>query len=277
MTFDAAEKLPTLSGAARVAAKLGVEVREVDAPAGVLADRDDVGARLAPRQLVRVMLVGTDEHDRALYARRVEVEQADELVDRARRARSTEHDDVVGRPVHGAVDDAAGVLTQRGRLPAGRGRLRVRVRVQRQHAVADVVLDERQRAPRGGEVGVDHPARAERPVEHRVVADHRAADALDQLRGVAPLTWPEHRGTAAATGGSAGGIERARHARSVTPARLSRALVGAAPPWTRQAPARLGLRRVRWALTDAMAGAERFATWRHRRVLLVRGPPLGLG
>ena len=50
----------------RVLAQLGVEVGEVDPPVRVLADGDDVGARLPPRQLVRVMLVRADEHDRPL-------------------------------------------------------------------------------------------------------------------------------------------------------------------------------------------------------------------
>ena len=94
MTFDAAEKLPTFSGRSRVADELGLEVGEVDPPVGVLADRDDVGARLPPRQLVGVVLVGADEHDRP---RGVEVEQPDELVDRARRAGAAEDDDVVRR------------------------------------------------------------------------------------------------------------------------------------------------------------------------------------
>ena len=39
---------------------------EVDVAVGVLADRDDVGDRLAPGQLVGVVLVRPDEHDRPL-------------------------------------------------------------------------------------------------------------------------------------------------------------------------------------------------------------------
>ena len=74
------------------------------------------------------------------------------------------------------------VLAQRGRVQAGGRRLGVGVGVQRQHVVADVVLDERQRAARGRVVGVHEPARPERPVEDHVVADHRVADPVDELR-----------------------------------------------------------------------------------------------
>ena len=70
VTFDAAEKLPIFSAPVGVAAQLVLEVVEVDAAVGVLADRDDVGDRLAPRQLVRVVLVGPDEDDRPLAASR---------------------------------------------------------------------------------------------------------------------------------------------------------------------------------------------------------------
>jgi hypothetical protein len=161
--------------------QLEVEPVEVDAPVGVLADRDDVGDRLAPWQLVRVVLVRADEHDRAFA--RVEREQADELVDRSGRAGAAEQHHVVLAAPHGAMDDASGVLAQRGGVKARGRSLRVRVRVQRQHALADEVLDEGERAARGRVVGVHQPARPERPVEHRIVADHGAADPLDQLLG----------------------------------------------------------------------------------------------
>ena len=52
VTFDAAEKLPIFSGARGVAHELCFEVREIDVAVGVLVDHDDVGDRLAPRQLV---------------------------------------------------------------------------------------------------------------------------------------------------------------------------------------------------------------------------------
>ena len=164
----------------RVAAELRFEVGDVDTAGGVLADGDDLRAGLPPRQLVRVVLVGADEDDRPLGARPGEVEEADQLVDGARRARAAEHDDVLGGAVHRRVDDPACLLAQRRGLPPRRRGLRVRVRVQRQDAVADEVLDERQRAPGRRVVRVHQAARPERPVEHLVVADHRAADAVDQ-------------------------------------------------------------------------------------------------
>jgi hypothetical protein len=160
----------------RVAAQLVLEVPEVDTPPRVLADRDHVGARLPPRELVGVVLVGADEDDRA-----VQVEDPHELVDRAGGAGAAEHDRIVGAAVDGAVDDPARVLAQLGRRAAGRRRLGVRVRVHRQHAVADQILDERQRTPGRGVVGVDHAARPERALEHGVVADHRIPDVPDQL------------------------------------------------------------------------------------------------
>jgi hypothetical protein len=70
-----------------------------------------------------------------------------ELVDSAGRARSAEDHDVVVRPVDRAVDQPPRVLAQPRRLEPGRGRLGVRVRVQRQHLVADEILDEAQCGP----------------------------------------------------------------------------------------------------------------------------------
>ena len=250
-----------LQRAIRVAAQLRLEAGDVDAPVGVLGDGHDVGARLAPRQLVGVVLVGADEDDGA----GVEVEQADELVDRARRARAAEDDDVVLAAVDRPVDGAAGVLPQRRGLAPGRRRLRVRVGVQRQDAVADEVLDERQRAAGGGGVRVHEAARAERPVEHRAVADHRVADPLDQGRlGAGPITWLEHCASSGAVGG-----ENGRDEPPAVPARFAWAHAQAGVrghwPWTLRARAwRVRRRAVSWA-TDRMSGGARFATWRHRR------------
>ena len=199
-------------------------------------------------------------------ARCVEVEQADELVDRARRARAAEDDDVVLAPVDGPVDGAAGVLPQRRGLAPGRRRLRVRVGVQRQDAVADEVLDERQRAAGGGGVRVHEAARAERPVEHRAVADHRVGGSA---RSGATRCGPDHLAGAlrepGAVGGETGGTSRpAVPARSAWAARAGRRS-GAPPPWTRvRARGEDGEERVSWA-TDAMSGGARFATWSHRR------------
>ena len=142
-----------------------------------------------------MVLEGADEHHRPLVGRDRprqavpgvevvrdrQVEHADEPVDRAGCAGAGEHDDVVLAAVHRTVDDPAGVLAQRRRLePGGRG-LGVGVRVQRQHLVPDEVLDERERAARGGRVGVDAAPRAERSVQERVLADHRAPDRLDEV------------------------------------------------------------------------------------------------
>ena len=60
-----------LERAVGVLLELLAQVVLVDAAVGVLADRDDVGDRLAPRDLVGVVLVGPDEDDRALRRRDV--------------------------------------------------------------------------------------------------------------------------------------------------------------------------------------------------------------
>ena len=113
VTLDAAEKLPICSGRSAWRDQLGLEAGEVDPPVGVLRDRDHVGDRLAPRQLVAVVLVGADEDDRALggrdprrevvalveLGREAQRQDVDEPVDGGGRARADEDDDVlVGRP-----------------------------------------------------------------------------------------------------------------------------------------------------------------------------------
>ena len=170
---------------------------------------DDVGDRLAPRQLVGVVLERADEHDRALARRDLrrqlrsassrsagmpQAEDADQLVDRAGRARSRRRcTHVVVVAADGVADDPAGVLAQPGGLQAGAAGLGVGVGVAGQHLVADEVLDERQRAPAGGVVGVGDPARAVRAGHHLVVADHAtrgsgaAAAARRARAGVAGL------------------------------------------------------------------------------------------
>ena len=205
-----------LQRAVGVAAELGLEVREVDPPVVVLADRDDVGAGLAPGQLVRVVLVGPDEDDGPLRARasrsstRMSLSIAAVRPSRRTRRRrpsppltarwmmrrASSRSAVVCRPV---ADASVCVLAYSGRT-----------------RVADVVLDERQRATRGRGVGVDEPARAERPVDDRVVADHRAADPLDQRLRL--LSAPEHRGRTGVSrggGGSARGLPAVSGSRRV--------------------------------------------------------------
>ena len=114
-------------GSVGMALELLGEVLEVDVAVAVLADGDDVGDRLAPGQLVGVVLEGTDEDDRALAGRDVgaqavaavevgrdaQVEDADELVHGGRGARPAEDDGVLlARGAHGRPDDVASVLAE---------------------------------------------------------------------------------------------------------------------------------------------------------------------
>ena len=123
---------------------------------GVLGDDDDVGDRLAPRQLVGVVLERADEHHRPLpggiccgqvvpvveVGGEPQVHDADQLVDRAGRARAAEDHARLVVAADGVVDDLARVLAEARRLQAGARRLGVRVGVARQDLVADEVLDE---------------------------------------------------------------------------------------------------------------------------------------
>src|SRR3970282_1021664 len=116
----------------------------------------DVRERLAPGQLVRVVLVRPDEYDGPLtgwnargqivsrieIARDAQVEHADELVDCSRRARPAEDHAMRVGPAHGVTDDAARLLTEPRRLEPRARAFRVRVGVQRQDRFPDVVLDE---------------------------------------------------------------------------------------------------------------------------------------
>ena len=157
-------------------------------------DRDEVADRLAPRQLVAVVLERPDEDHRPLVGRDVpaqvvaivevgrqaQVEDVDEAVDRARRARAAEDHRVLGPAADGLADDLARLLAEARRLEARPGRLRVRVRVQRQDRVADEVLDEREAAAGRRVVGIGHAAQAEGRRDEVVAADDRGADRLDQ-------------------------------------------------------------------------------------------------
>ncbi len=180
-----------------VAHELLGQPRGVDVPVGALRDDHDVGDRLAPGQLVAVVLERADEDHGALVGRdargqavpvvevgrEAQVEDPDELVDRAGRARPGEDH---GRRVvtaHALLDDPAGVLAQPGRLQPRSAGLGVGVRVARQHLGADEVLDEVQRAPARGVVGVGDPAPSVRALHDLVVADDAGADAGHQ-RGV---------------------------------------------------------------------------------------------
>ena len=119
-------------GSAGVAPELLGEMREVDVAVPILVDGDDVGDRLAPGQLVGMVLERPDEDDRALVGRDVaaqamaaveigrdaQVEDADELVYRGRGAvESTEDGGVVSaRGADRGPDDVTGVLAEPRRL-----------------------------------------------------------------------------------------------------------------------------------------------------------------
>ena len=159
-------------------------------PIGVLADHDDVGDRLAPGQLVAVVLVRAEEHDRSLRGRYVpaelvavlqlgwdaQTEDADEFVDRPGAARAGEDDDRLLVTADRLGDERPGVLAQPAGLQAGVTGLGVGVGVAGEHLVPDEVLDERQRPAGSGVVGVGHPPRAVWPGQHLVVTDDRITD-----------------------------------------------------------------------------------------------------
>ena len=160
----------------------------------VLADGDDVSDRLAPRDLVGVVLVRPEEHDGALTARDVlgevppvlerrrdpQPEHPDELVDGAGAPRPREDDDGVVVAVHGIPDDAARVLAQPGGLQAGAAALGVRVGVAGQHLVADEVLEKCQRTTGCRVVGVRHPSPPVGRLHDVVLADDGLADPAHQ-------------------------------------------------------------------------------------------------
>src|SRR3569623_3568866 len=178
--------------------ELLLEVRESDVTIGILVDHDDIGDRLAPRQLVGVMLERADEHDRALgfgdavrelvarveIGRDAQLQDVDQLVDRAGRAAAGEDHQVIGAAADRALDHLTRVLAERRRLPAGAARLGVRVRVERHDLVADEVLVERDRAAARGVVRVRDAAQAVRAFECAVVADDRSSDRLDEALGL---------------------------------------------------------------------------------------------
>ena len=134
VTFEAAENEPIFSGRLTNSMSAASSRRDVDPAVPVLRDHDEVGQRLAPRQLIAVVLIGPDEHDRALghrdrgtqviavieVGRQPDLEAVDQLVDRAGRPRAGEQDDVVGAVRADGISDApAGILTELRRLPAG--------------------------------------------------------------------------------------------------------------------------------------------------------------
>jgi hypothetical protein len=164
-------------------------------------DVDHGGQALAPGHLVRVMLVGPEEHDRRLLAARAprrgralgaeggfldaldglagrrrqrHAEDALQLVDRAGRAGAAGHDAAARARVDRALDGGLGLVQQPRHAAAGDVVLGVGVGVGLQQAL-QVALDEAQRAPRGGVVAVDHRPAAEGGLDRRVHADDLVA------------------------------------------------------------------------------------------------------
>ena len=203
VTFEAAEKDPIRNGRLSVSFERGLEPGQVDPPVAILADRDHVGDRLAPRQLVAVVLVRPDEHDRPLALRdsclepiplverrrNPQLQDADEEVDRAGHPRARkDHRVIVGVAAHRVTDDRPRVLAKSAGLEARSGRLGVRVGVQGQDGFAQIVLDERQGSTGGRVVRVDDPTDPERSRNGLVVADDRGADQLDHGFGIRPAS-----------------------------------------------------------------------------------------
>ena len=196
VTLEAAEQ-DDLQGPSGILLQSFSQDGQGDVAVEVLRDNDDVGDRLAPRQLVGMVLVGPDEDDRSGVGRDVlrevvgvlelagdaQAEDPDQLVDCSGAARSGEDDDCVLVAADGVPDDGSRVFTQPGRLQAGAGRLGVRVGVTGEHFVADEVLDERQGAAGSGVVGVGHPTRAIGTRQDLVVADDALADGAQQRAG----------------------------------------------------------------------------------------------
>ena len=159
-----------------------------------------------------------------------------------------------------AADESPGVLAEpRGLQPRARG-LGVGVGVQRQHGVADEVLDERQRASTGGVVGVGHPARPERarrrPRPRR--SPRRGPSAASQPSSSTPASRL-HR-TLVGTSGTRGLAHRRTDPRPAPlaqrcPTPAPDATIGHGDPWM-PAVTRRASRRRRWA-TLAVVVADR--------------------
>src|SRR5207302_5039073 len=79
------------------------------------------------------------------------------------------------------------LLSEAGRLEAGAGGLGVCVRVERQHHLADEVLDEGESSAGGCVVGVGDPAGTVGSEDRLVLPDHRRTDPLDEIHEVGGL------------------------------------------------------------------------------------------
>ena len=174
-------------------------------------DLDDRREPLAPRHLVRVVLVGPDEHDRLPRPqRRLEVldglvaevlaehttnappggrRERDpknllELVDGPRRAGAAGDEPPVRPRVHGLLDERLGLVEQLRRAAARRVVLSVAVGVEASE-VSEVILHEAEAAAGSGEVGVDEGSLAEGRREQRVHAERLLAEGgeIERNRG----------------------------------------------------------------------------------------------
>ena len=122
---EAADLHPTVG----VTRQLTRQMLEIHSAVAIKADSHELDGRLAPRQLVGVMLVGPDEHHRPFPP--IELEYAEQPVDRGGRARAAEQHDVILTAVHRLVDDRPRLLAPRRRTPTGRRRLGMRVAIHR--------------------------------------------------------------------------------------------------------------------------------------------------
>ena len=182
---------------AGVADDLALEVGEVDLAISVRADGHHVRERFPPGQLAGMVLIRANEHGRAPARREargqpgasgprgrvLQPENCGQLGHRRRAARSAEDDLVVAGPADRVADELPGVRAQLRGLQAGARTFGVRAGVAGKHLLADEVLDEPQRPPRRGVVGVDQPARAIGTGQHLIVADDAPPDPFDQRRG----------------------------------------------------------------------------------------------
>ena len=181
---------------AGVADDLALEVGEVDLAISVRADGHHVRERFPPGQVAGMVLFRANEHGRAPARRNVrgqpgasgppgrvpQPENCGQLGHRRRAARSAEDDQVVVRAADRVADELPGVRAQPCGLQAGTRTFGVRAGAAGKHLLADEVLDEPQRPPRRGVVGVNQPPRAVGTGQHLIVADDAPPDPFDQRR-----------------------------------------------------------------------------------------------
>ena len=149
-------KAPDAQRPVCVTVQLRGQVGQVDVPVGVGADDHDVGDGLPPGQLVGVMLIRPHEHHRPLRWRdlvqepvaprepvgQAQFQDADQLADRRRGARSAEDHQMVAGAADRVVDDLPGLFPQPPGRQARARTLGMGVGVAGQHLIADEVLDE---------------------------------------------------------------------------------------------------------------------------------------